>query len=84
MAVLKPPPAGDPPPLLMGTTAVGTNDPTFVNPARGAGDALEDALGWPGAVTKSVISIRAAESAFFSVSFPFFAAFFSALALVRG
>jgi len=45
IAVLKPPPAGDPPPLLtllMGTTAAGTNDPTFVNPARGAGDALED------------------------------------------
>jgi len=45
MAALKPPPAGDPLPLLTGTTAAGTNDPTFVNPARGAGDAFEDALG---------------------------------------
>ena len=42
MAALKAPPAGDPPPLLTGMTATGTNDPTFVNPARGAGDALED------------------------------------------
>lgn len=82
MAALKPPPAGDPPPLLTGATAAGTNDPTFVNPARGAGGALED-IGWPG-VTKSVISMRAAESAFFSASFPFFAALFSALVLVSG
>lgn len=45
IAALKPPPAGDPLPLPMGTTAAGTNEPTFVNPARGAGDALEDVLG---------------------------------------
>jgi len=45
MAALKPPPAGDPPPLLTGTAAAGTNDPTFVNLARGAGDALEEVLG---------------------------------------
>ena len=84
MAVLKPPPAGDPPPLFTGMAIAGTNDPTFVNPARGAGDAVEDVLGWPGAVTKSVISMRAAESAYFSASFPFFPTFFSALVLVSG